>query len=866
MRIRERGSVTVFFTAILIPTIILVSIFTDLSRIRFYNTQALMAADNYAEGVLTEYDNLLKELYGFFAVSQNEEGKAAIETIKKYMDSSFYVNKNSIEFGHLKRTMLNQPKTYESFQPYSGDESAFTLMDYEPVEGANLGNYKVLGNQIGDFMKFRIVKEALPGNDSDAELLDMIEEVKNAESKMELLKEKDKLDKKVQDLIELEKKYALEIFKLDDLDDFLVNKNKAFQVANKGYLKEFDIETKMWRYKSGISKLKEETKKDNKIFDEGMEGIFNSSEYKELLKPETSDSNGENKKDSKEDGATDVPEMKITKEDIKTFLEAYRTFFDKLGKDPNIYRVTTSNYKTVTDGIKKLSKVIIKSAGELSKELEALEIKADQEKDEEFKVNFKETLNLYKSLNKNIDEYGLMADVLVKAQKKVKEFGDQIGKMSNDLKNKEKEILNAIDSKGEIPTINFPPKPNYINFSKLDDAMRYNFNRLSDKFYFIKGVSGELLQQLRESFENKPEEDISETKESKAAKKKQGEVEKNLKKENDIPSNLRNIPNGVDIGSPAIINFDPGIFKDLYGFFKDGVVEGANQLWLKIYTLYYDTGMFSDRVDAHKHKENPSITKISMTGFDMSKLNYLYGAEMEYLCGGYKKSQSNLNSVRNKILVFRGIMNMISTFSIKELNVAINSASAVGGPFAALVNATLRLGFAIVETGADWGSLKEGKKVVLLKMKLDELEAIDAVKDWLPLKEEAKGMVSETKSKKKIEMNYKHCLAVIAFLFVSTEKLISRTGDLVSLNVNHHIVGGDFNELQFKMEDAHTAVKATSEVGMKFLLLPDGFGMSQSEGYEGLRDFTKATISKGTYLKMKEFEKNKYKYSIIRGY
>ena len=89
MKLFERGSVTVFLTLILIPSIIITAVFFDGARIKLYNNQAIMAADSYAEAVLSEYDNLLKELYGVFAVSQDEKGKAAIGEIRDYIKTSF---------------------------------------------------------------------------------------------------------------------------------------------------------------------------------------------------------------------------------------------------------------------------------------------------------------------------------------------------------------------------------------------------------------------------------------------------------------------------------------------------------------------------------------------------------------------------------------------------------------------------------------------------------------------------------------------------------------------------------------------------------------------------------------------------------
>ena len=101
MRNFERGSVTVFLTLILIPTIIITAVLMDMSRIRLFSNQAIMAADNYAEGVLAEYDNLLKELYGVFAVTQDKEGVEAINDLREYVKTSFDPSGKIMNFGHL---------------------------------------------------------------------------------------------------------------------------------------------------------------------------------------------------------------------------------------------------------------------------------------------------------------------------------------------------------------------------------------------------------------------------------------------------------------------------------------------------------------------------------------------------------------------------------------------------------------------------------------------------------------------------------------------------------------------------------------------------------------------------------------------
>ena len=64
-----RGFITVFVTLIMVPVVVCTGTMVDAARLKLYSSQAAMAADAYGEVVLSEYDNLLKELYGLFSVT-----------------------------------------------------------------------------------------------------------------------------------------------------------------------------------------------------------------------------------------------------------------------------------------------------------------------------------------------------------------------------------------------------------------------------------------------------------------------------------------------------------------------------------------------------------------------------------------------------------------------------------------------------------------------------------------------------------------------------------------------------------------------------------------------------------------------------
>ena len=96
-----KGSITVLVTLILVPTIFFTGFMVDLARIKLYGNQAVMTADNYGETVLTQYDNLLKELYGLFAVTQDDKALNNLDKLQGYVSSSFDPAQNNISWEHF---------------------------------------------------------------------------------------------------------------------------------------------------------------------------------------------------------------------------------------------------------------------------------------------------------------------------------------------------------------------------------------------------------------------------------------------------------------------------------------------------------------------------------------------------------------------------------------------------------------------------------------------------------------------------------------------------------------------------------------------------------------------------------------------
>ena len=215
----QRGSITVLVTLILVPTIVVNSFFVDLARLKLWGNQAVMTADSYASSVLSVYDNLLKDLYGLFAISQTDEGKEALDALDDYVKSTFNPNENTITWNHL-NSLLGET-SYSGFMPYKDAE---VELSYTPCDGATLGDTAVLSTQIGDFMRFRIA-QAIIGDGSS--LIDSIDQITNMEKNADAIDKKTDFDDAVSDLLERAREYYEIVEKLAPYPEFIKAVNKA---------------------------------------------------------------------------------------------------------------------------------------------------------------------------------------------------------------------------------------------------------------------------------------------------------------------------------------------------------------------------------------------------------------------------------------------------------------------------------------------------------------------------------------------------------------------------------------------------------------------------------------------------------------
>ena len=81
--LKNKGSISIFLVIILVPMLTISGIIVDSSRIKLGKGVVSSAVDLTLNTSLTNYDGVLKEIYGLFAMSQT------IEELNKNLETHF---------------------------------------------------------------------------------------------------------------------------------------------------------------------------------------------------------------------------------------------------------------------------------------------------------------------------------------------------------------------------------------------------------------------------------------------------------------------------------------------------------------------------------------------------------------------------------------------------------------------------------------------------------------------------------------------------------------------------------------------------------------------------------------------------------
>lgn len=182
---KKNGAVSVFLAIVLVPMMIIASIMIDYGRVQLGRAMASSAGDLALNTALTDYDNVLKDVYGLMATSQNND--ELLEKLEDYYTSSIVAQ------GVSKSDADDYVGQIMDYIKNSSDNSSVDFMNMGNIEfsveepkAASLVNPALLRGQIVNFMKYRA-----PINGGVA-LLESLKSFSHLSKQMEIVENKQK--------------------------------------------------------------------------------------------------------------------------------------------------------------------------------------------------------------------------------------------------------------------------------------------------------------------------------------------------------------------------------------------------------------------------------------------------------------------------------------------------------------------------------------------------------------------------------------------------------------------------------------------------------------------------------------------------
>ncbi|MGN0517985.1 MAG: DUF5702 domain-containing protein [Acutalibacteraceae bacterium] len=182
---RTKGAVSIFLVIILVPMLAVASVMVDSSRLKLGQAAASAAGDITLNTALSQYNNMLKDIYGLFATSQNNE--SLLESLGTYYKECIEVNGvNASDANTYVEKIMNTFGAGGSTASRDLLNIAVDDFTVSAPEGANLANPLMLKKQITEFMKYRA-----PLN-LGLEILDAVKIFKNLSKQTKVIEKQQK--------------------------------------------------------------------------------------------------------------------------------------------------------------------------------------------------------------------------------------------------------------------------------------------------------------------------------------------------------------------------------------------------------------------------------------------------------------------------------------------------------------------------------------------------------------------------------------------------------------------------------------------------------------------------------------------------
>lgn len=159
---RIEGSVSVMMVIILLVTMVFSALIVDTSRINMARSMVSSAGDLAVNSALANYDTVLKDVYGLFAMSQAQSSEELNQEIREYFEKtlvSYGVTSEAEAQDYVAKLMQSVSALFSgtaSMEPSNFlDMEVGSDFTVTKVDASGLNNPEILRKQIVDYMKYR---------------------------------------------------------------------------------------------------------------------------------------------------------------------------------------------------------------------------------------------------------------------------------------------------------------------------------------------------------------------------------------------------------------------------------------------------------------------------------------------------------------------------------------------------------------------------------------------------------------------------------------------------------------------------------------------------------------------------------------
>ena len=197
---RIQGSITVLMVIIMLPMMTMSAIIVDASRTNMARSMVSSAGDLAMNTALANYDTIVKDVYGLFAMSQGQSDEELAKSLKDYF------SKTLVSYGVVNTAEADEYVDYlmgdfKALIAGTKDKKASIFIDMsvneftvKKIDDSSLANPEILRSQIVDYMKYRA-----PVN-FGMSFLDSVKAFKNVETQTEVTKAQVEAQQSTQDV------------------------------------------------------------------------------------------------------------------------------------------------------------------------------------------------------------------------------------------------------------------------------------------------------------------------------------------------------------------------------------------------------------------------------------------------------------------------------------------------------------------------------------------------------------------------------------------------------------------------------------------------------------------------------------------